>query len=93
MLSWKNVRNAQNSFSAEYATPIWDVIRKKSNLAKVLGQMVQLSQKFIIFMKNLLKNTPCVAIVMHDEWMKEWFSKSCIHTVKEHILYLVICQS
>ena len=32
--------------------------KKKPNLAKVLGQMVRISQKFIIiYVKNMLKNT------------------------------------
>ena len=45
-------------FIAEYATPIWDIVAKKSNLAKILEHMVHISQKFIIiFIKNLLKNT------------------------------------
>ena len=52
-----HVRNARNFFSAEYATPIWGIVAKKSNLGKILGQMVSISQKFmIIFIKNLLKN-------------------------------------
>ena len=37
----KNVKNAQNIFSAEYATPIRDNEAKK-------GQMVHISQKFLI---------------------------------------------
>ena len=67
--SWENVRNAQNIFSAKYATPIRNIVAKKSNLAKILGQMVRISQKFIIiFIKNLLKNTTvCVTIVINDK--------------------------
>ena len=51
-----HVTNAQNFFSAEYATPIWGIVAKKSNLGKILGQMVSISQKFIIIRKNLLEN-------------------------------------
>ena len=59
---------------------------KKSNSAKILGQMVCLSQKFIItfIKKNCLKIPSCLVIVMHDKWMKEWFSKLFIHTLKLH---------
>ena len=28
MPSWENVRNAQNVFSAGYATPVWDIVAK-----------------------------------------------------------------
>ena len=47
-----------------------------SNLAKILGQMVRISQKVIIvYIKSVLKSTICVAIVMHDKSMKEKFPK------------------
>ena len=35
-----------------------NMVARKSNLAKILGQMVYISQRFvIIFIKNLFKNT------------------------------------
>ena len=55
--------------------------------------MLRVSQAFIIiFIENLLKYN-ILPIVMHDKSMKEWFFKPCVHTLKEYILYLVICQS
>ena len=55
---------------------IWDTVAKMSNLAKILGQMVSISQKVIIvYIKSVLKSTICVAIVMHDKSMKEKFPK------------------
>ena len=55
---------------------IWDTVAKMSNLAKILGQMVRISQKVIIvYIKSVLKSTICVAIVMHDKSMKEKFPK------------------
>ena len=69
--------------------PIWDIVPNTFNLANNLGQMVCLSQKFIVRLKkNCLKVPPCVASVMHDKWMKEWFSKAQVPTLKEFILYL-----
>ena len=48
---------ARNILMVEYATPIRDTVAKKVQF-KILGQMMRISQKFIInCMKNLLKNT------------------------------------
>ena len=47
----------------------------------------------IAFIKICLKIPPCETIVMHDKWMKDWFSKPCIHTLKEYLLYLVTLHS
>ena len=60
MLKIFSVQNMHHLFET-----LW---QKKSNLAKVLGQMAGISQKLIIiFIKNCLKIPPCVAIVMHDK--------------------------
>ena len=34
-----------------------------------------------------------MAIALHNKWMKELFSKLQVHSLKEHILWQVICQS
>ena len=73
--SWENIGNAQNFLSVGYATPLWDIVTKKSNFAKIIGQMERMSQKLIIvFTKNFLGIQPCVALVTNDQWMKKWFT-------------------
>ena len=48
----------------------------KSNLAKTLDRWCTYLKKVqLFFFKICLKVQDCVAIVMHDKWMKEWFSK------------------
>ena len=57
-------QNAQNVFSAKYAAPIETKI---SSLANILGQMVRISQEFIIiFIKNLLNNTTLCDFLNHN---------------------------
>ena len=59
---WGNVRNAQNISNAECATPIWNIAGHNSNLAKILGQVMNIFLKFmIIFIKKLLKNPTLVS--------------------------------
>ena len=33
-----------------------------------------------------LEIPPCAAIVIHDKWMKEVFSKLCVHTLKKYVI-------
>ena len=58
--------------------PFETLWQKNSNLAKILGQMVRISQKFIIILSKMcLKISPC-DIFKHIRR-------------KAYILYLVIC--
>ena len=42
--------------------------QKKSNLARILGQMVRISQKLLIILQKIcLKIPPCKVIVMQDK--------------------------
>ena len=65
-------RNAENIFGTEYAAPMLDIVAKTPKIAKILGQTVRISQKFIVisYKKNCLKLPPSLAIVIHGKWMK-----------------------
>ena len=64
-----NWKKCSNFFQCRICNTHLKIVAKKSNLAKILGQMVRISKKMLIlFIKILLKNTTLWVVAVHDEW-------------------------